>query len=128
MTKTFKWETPKGAKMEMTVSIERVTSEVINADGHEIECSCDRWERRVESCKINGTDTGRKELGIVCGVRAVLIGRSGKQDIAAALPADVVDAIYGDEARANEEKLERAIALEKKVEAEREMMRKVMGY
>lgn len=128
MTKSFAWTTPRGAKVEMMVNVKHVTSEVISADGFPVECACDRWEREIVSCKVNGRGTALRILGIVCGKESVIIDRRGSQDIAAALPQNVIDAIYGEERTAKMAKLDAEIAVEKKYEEHRAMMRKAMGY
>lgn len=127
MTKTYTWTTPKGAKVDMTVTVNHITRETINADGNRIEVACDRWERTVDACKVNGKDTAMKMLAYANGIRAIIIDRKGRQDIGAALPEDVIEGIYGEEAAANAAKLDAAIKAENEYEAHRAKVLKAMG-
>lgn len=127
MTKTYTWTTPKGANIEMTVTVNHITSEMVNADGNLIEVACDRWERTVDACRLNGKDTAMKELDYVNGKRAIIIARNGRQEICAELPEYAIKGIYGNEIAANAAKLDAAIKAEKAYEAHRTMVLKAMG-
>lgn len=122
MTKTYSWTTPRGAKIEATITVEHITRKTISADGWPIEINCDEWHRHVESMIVNGKPTALKELD----TDYILVGRHGKDVILVALPQNVRDEVYGEERAANAERLAREIALEKKLDAHRAMMRKAM--
>lgn len=128
MKNTYTWTTPRGAKVEIIVNIEHITKDVINADGLPVEIDCDKWHRKIESCKVNGKNTALKELGQIGNTDCVIIDRRGDNRIAAEIPADIVDSIYGEERRANAEKIKKELELADKYEAHCEMMRKAMSY
>lgn len=125
---TFAWTTARGAKVELSVEVRHITTETVNADGVAVAVKCDKWEREVTECRLNGKDTALKELWNERGTRCILIGRRGKDRILVALPKDVEEAIYGEERKAAKEKEVRRAEVEKAYQAHREMMRKAMGY
>lgn len=128
MTATYTWKTPRGSEVSMTVTVHHITQETISSDGWPVDVKCDRWDRTVDHLTVNGKETDCKQLGMISGKQVVIIGYSGHTPICASLPSDVYDAIYGEESRAREAKLERELEFARKIEAHREMMRKVMGY
>lgn len=125
---TFAWTTARGAKVELSVNVKHITTDTVNADGLAVEVKCDKWEREVTECRLNGKDTTLKELWSERGTACILIGRRGKDRILVALPKDVEEAIYGEERKAEKEKEARAKKVNSAYDAHREMMRKAMGY
>ena len=61
-TKSYTWTTPRGAKIEAVVTVEHITRELIDADGHKIVANCNDWVRRVDRMTVNGKTTEMKEL------------------------------------------------------------------
>ena len=125
---TFAWTTARGANVELTVDVKHITTETVNADGFEMDVKCDKWQRSVSECRVNGKATALKELCYERGMCCVLVGYQGKNRILIALPKDVGEAIYGEERKAAKEKEARRAEIEKDYQAHREMMRKAMGY
>lgn len=112
--------------MELTVDVKHITTETVNADGFDMDVKCDKWQRNITECRVNGKDTARKELCYERGMSCVLVGYQGKNRILIALPKDVEEAIYGEERKAAKEKEARRAEVEKAYQAHREMMRKAM--
>lgn len=123
---TYKWTTARGANVELAVDVKHITTETINADGFDMDVKCDKWQRSVSKCLVNGKATALKELCYERGMCCVLIGRQGRDRILVALPKDVEEAIYGEERKAAKEKEARRAEVEKSYQAHREMMRKAM--
>lgn len=61
-TKTYNWTTQRGAKIEMTITVEHITRETTSADGFEMKVSCDKWLRTIDDITVNGKNTNFKEL------------------------------------------------------------------
>lgn len=79
-----KWTTVKGANVEAEITVKHEGG---------------RWQREVVSCTVNGKPTKLKQLKKI-GVQYVLvIDRQRGMDVAAMMPPDVLDAVYGDELR-----------------------------
>lgn len=128
MKSTYAWTTPKGASIEMTITVEHITHKTIDADGFEVEVNCDEWMREINSCKVNGKETALKELAIINNTDCVVIARRGADRVAAALPSDIAGAIYGEERKDRAEKKAATKKMMDGYDAHREMMKKVMGY
>lgn len=126
MTKTYNWTTPRGAKVEATITVEHITRKTISADGWPFEVKCDEWVRYIESMNVNGKPTALKELYYEYGTECILIARQGKDRILVALPQEVSDELYGEERTARAKKIERMMAFEEKIEQHRAMIRKAM--
>lgn len=123
---TYKWTTPRGANVELTVDVQHITTKTVSADGFDLDVKCDEWHRNITECRVNGKATERKELCYERGMSCVLVGYQGKNRILIALPKDVEEAIYGEERKAAKEKEARRAEVEKAYQAHREMMRKAM--
>ena len=128
MKNTYTWKTPKGANIEMTITVNHITSEIISADGIPVEVKCDKWQYVVDSCKVNGKETESKDLTKINNTDCIVIAYRGADRVAAALPSDISDAIYGEERQDRAEKEAATEKMMNQYEAHREMMRKVMGY
>lgn len=101
-SKTYNWTTQKGAKIEMTITVNHITKETTSADGWEMECSCNKWIRTIDEMKVNGKNTELKELWFENGTDCVLIETRGKDRVLIAIPSEVAEEIYGEERRAEE--------------------------
>lgn len=123
---TYKWTTPRGANVELTVDVQHITTKTVSADGFDLDVKCDEWHRNITECRVNGKSTARKEFWHERGMCCVLVGYQGKNRILIALPKDVEEAIYGEERKAVKEKEARRAEVEKAYQAHREMMRKAM--
>lgn len=128
MKNTYTWTTPNGAEVNMTITVSHITSKMVNVDGFDIEIDCDDWTREINSCKVNGKETVLKELTVINNTDCVVIARRGADRVAAALPEEISEAIFGEERRARAEKTAAADKVMADYDAHREMMRKVMGY
>lgn len=73
---------------------------------------------------VNGKETKLRELDNFA--RCILIDRVGKDRIMVKLPQDVIDAIYGEERRNNERKLENAVKNEREYQAHVNAVLKMM--
>lgn len=127
VTKTYNWTTPRGAKISATITVEHITTKVVDADGFKVETKCSEWRRSVDSMTVNGKAAKLRELYTERGTRCILIDRIGKDRVLVALPADVVNAVYGAEIAENKLRLERADRVEKSVSAHREAVYKMMN-
>lgn len=126
MEMQFSWQTPKGAKIEMTVTVEHITRKTVDADGWKCDVDCDEWYYECTSMTVNGNSQAIHSLDNIH--KRVVVGRQGRNEIGATLPADVVEAIYGEERRAADEKLQRELAAEAAYNAHYERVRKAMSY
>lgn len=121
----FEWTTPKGAAIAMDVTVEHITRETVDADGWKCEVNCDKWLRECTAMTVNGKPQAMHSLDNIH--KRVTIGRQGRQEMGATLPADVVEAIYGEERRARAAKLERELAAAARYEAHYNKVRKAMS-
>lgn len=115
MTNTYNWVTPSGNQVSATITVTHVTRDIDYADGWNIEVNSDYWRRNVDKLTVNGKETRLRDLDNFA--QCILIDRVGKDRIMVKLPQDVIDAIYGDERRNNERKLEIAIKNEREYQA-----------
>lgn len=122
---SFAWTTQKGAKIEMTVTVEHITRETIDADGWKCEVNCDKWFRECTAMTVNGKPQAMHRLDNIH--ERVITGRQGRNEIGATLPADVVEAIYGEERRARAAKLERELDAAARYEADYKKVVKAMS-
>ena len=127
MEKTFAWTTARGTKISATITVEHVTRDTINSDGFKVEVDCNKWFRQVDAMTVNGKPTELKELWDEAGKQCILIARKGKDRVLVALPADVENAIYGEEREYNRKRMKYNLDLEKKMDAERERILKAMN-
>lgn len=121
----FAWTTQKGAKIELTVTVEHITRETVNADGWKTEVACDKWRRECTGMTVNGKAQSMHRLDDIR--ERVVVGRQGRNEIGVTLPADVSEAIYGEERRARAAKLERELAAAARYEARYNKVRKAMS-
>ena len=126
-TNTYNWTTARGAKVSATVTVEHITCKTVSADGFEVEVNCNEWFYQVDGMTVNGKPTELKELCIEGNKRCILIARHGKDRVLAALPADVEEAIYGEERAYKRARMEKNIELGKKLDSEREKILTVMN-
>lgn len=125
---SFAWTTQKGAKIDITFVVEHITRETISADGWPVEVDCDKWRRECTAMSVNGKPQAMREISKWGGKDTVVIGYQGRNPMGVMLPADVVEAVFGEERRARAEKLDRELAAAAKYDAHCAMMRKAMGY
>lgn len=126
MTKTYCWTTPRGAKVEMTVISEHITSRTTSADGWPIEVKCNEWHYQIDKMLVNGKAPKMHELGHHGRDRVVIIDRIGKDSVMAAIPADIAADIFGEEMRYHAEQARRAAAAEEKYMDNYNMVKKAM--
>lgn len=126
MKMNFEWTTPKGAKIAATFAVNHITSETVNADGHKIEVKANRWEREVVSLTVNGKATEMHHLTYYSGTSAIQIGKVGKSPVLVAIPADVVDALYNDQRKADMAELAQAEKTEREYDAHYNAVLKMM--
>lgn len=126
MEKKFSWVTPKGAKIDATFWVEHITRKTVDADGWKCEVDADEWFRECTAMTINGKPQAMHNLDNIH--KRVVVGRQGRQEIGAVLPADVLEGLYGDERRAAEAKLKCELAAEAAYNAHYERVRKAMSY
>lgn len=126
MTNTYKWTTPNGAKIEATITVNHITTEHRDLDGIGYEAKCNRWSRTVERMTLNGKPTAMKELSYYNSQHVIIIDRIKRgrvyDSLMAALPADVVEAIFGEE----EADMARRAAAAEKAEAEYQRNRRAV--
>lgn len=125
MTNTYNWVTPSGNQVSATITVTHVTRDIDYADGWNIEVNADYWRRTVDKLTVNGKETKLRELDNFS--QCILIDRVGKDRIMVKLPQDVIDAIYGEERRNNERKLENAIKNEREYQAHVNAVLKMMN-
>ena len=125
MTNTYNWVTPSGNQVSATITVTHVTRDIDYADGWNIEVNSDYWRRNVDKLTVNGKETSLRDLDNFA--QCILIDRVGKDRIMVKLPQDVIDAIYGDERRNNERKLENAIKNEREYQAHVNAVLKMMN-
>ena len=101
MTNTYTWTTPRGAKVEATITVNHITTEHRDLDGIGYEAKCNYWRRTVDTMTINGQPTKMKELGYYAGKCVISVDRikRGKvyDTVMVAVPADVEESIYSEE-------------------------------
>lgn len=119
MTKTYTWTTPKGAKVEATITTNHITTKTINDDGWSVEVKCNEWHYFVESMKVNGKPTKQKDLWYHGKQHCIIIDRIGKDTVMAAIPDDIANEIFGEEERYNDAKWEATLRIEQAQEDHR---------
>ncbi len=101
MTSTYTWTTPRGANVEAVITVEHITREHRDLDGIGYEAECNRWIRTVERMTVNGQPTKMKALGYYNAQHVITIDRIKRghvyDSVMVALPADVVEALFGEE-------------------------------
>ena len=127
MKKSYKWMTPRGAKVEAVINVDHITTETVSADGFEVEVSCNKWSYSVDSITVNGKPTKRKEFWTESGKRCILIDMIGKDRLLVALPKEIEEDIYGEEREMGRKAYERAVKIEKKLDDERKAVEKMMN-
>lgn len=127
MTKTYEWTTPRGAKITATITVNHITRKTINADGHKVEVNCDEWTRSIDEMTINGKPTAMRKLHYEQNTDCILTGYCGKDRLLVALPADVVEDIYGEERRERAARQARSDAADREYEAHRNAILKLMN-
>lgn len=126
MTKTYTWKTPRGAQIEATIRVEHETTAKTSADGWEMEVKCDSWFRIVEDMKVNGRATKMMELTKYGDQDCIMIDKAGKDKVLVAIPADVVEDLFGEERRTEKAIDEANDRLEEKMEAHRKAVYNMM--
>ncbi len=126
MTKTYTWKTPRGAEIEATIRVEHCTSRNTSADGWEMEVKCDEWFRLVEDMKVNGKATKMMELTKYLDQDCIMIDKVGKDKVLVAIPAEVVEELFGEERRGKKAREEANDRLEEKMEAHRKAVYNMM--
>lgn len=126
MTNTYTWTTPRGAKIEATITATHITTRTVDADGFKVDTKCDQWIRTVDAMTKDGKPTALKELWCERGTECIMIGRIGKDRLLVALPANVVSAVYGEEREATKRKRDASYAAEKAYMDHYNMVRKAM--
>lgn len=127
VTKTYNWTTQRGAKISATITVEHITTKIADADGFKLPVKCSEWVRTVNCLTVNGKETEMHELYNERGTRCILIGRVGKDRVLVALPADVVDSVYGEEIAENKRKIDHTIKVENAAAAHRAAVYKMMN-
>jgi hypothetical protein len=120
MKKAFAWTTPKGAKIEATITVEHITRKIVDADGDKVEVSCDEWFRNVEAITVNGKETEMRNLWQKDGRQIIVIGKRGNDYLMVVVPSDVEEYLYSGERE--QQRQERIAALEKRKDAAEEQM------
>ena len=126
MTKTYTWTTPKGAEIEATIRVEHKTRTKTSADGWEMEIKCDDWFRVIEDMKVNGKATKMMELTRYCDQDCIMIDKVGKDRVLVAIPAEVIEELFGEERRNAKARDEANDRLEEKMEAHRKAVYNMM--
>lgn len=119
MTSTFK--TAKGANIELIT--ENITSEIINADGHEIEVKADGI--KIKEVKVNG-ESHRGTLTSYQGMKVINYGYQGRNPLLIAIPADVYEAVWGEYDKRIAARLAAAAEADRKYEAHYNRVMKAM--
>ena len=47
-TNTYTWKTPRGARIEATITVNHITSRTVSADGWPVEVKCNDWLYAVD--------------------------------------------------------------------------------
>lgn len=127
MTKTYTWTTPKGAKIEATITTKHITRKTVSADGWPVEVKCSEWFYTLDDLKVNGKATKMKELSQYAGQDCIIIDKVGKDTVMAAIPADVSEEIYGEKRREVEARIKANIELDRKMEEHRQAVYDMMN-
>lgn len=126
MTKTYTWTTPKGAKIEATITTEHITKKTVSADGWPIEIKCNDWVYTLDELKVNGKPTKMKMLSQYAGQDCIIIDKVGKDTVMAAIPADISEDIYGEERRQAKARFDANVEFERKMDAKRQAVYDMM--
>ena len=114
----YTWTTEKGARVEMVVKTVTLQDTI---DG---DAAGTTAVKLIDSLTIDGTAYDA-EFGDIKGQDAATF-KVGRQVGAVILPDDVVEALWGDERRAEAARTERAIKAEADYQAHRDRMRRAM--
>ena len=123
----FEWTTQKGAAIALDVTVEHITRETVDADGWKCDAACDKWFRECTAMTVNGKPQAMHKLSYFGNKDTVVIGYQGRNPMGVTLPADVSEAIYGEERRARAAKLERELAAAARYEAHYNKVVKAMS-
>lgn len=122
-TSTYSFTTPRGAQVEATITVEHITTREL--DG--IEYHCDEWVRHCDEVRVNGKITKQHQL-TEWGVKhpSIRIDQRGRDNVYVELPADVIDAVYGEERAADKAAYERGVRLDRWYDERNAQMRAAM--
>ena len=126
-TNTYTWKTPRGARIEATITVNHITSRTVSADGWPVEVKCNDWLYAVDDLTVNGKPTALKELGSWGTTPVIVIARRGKDQTMVAIPDEVAEKVYGEERRWRAERLERQLEIERAHDAAMEKVYKAMN-
>jgi len=120
MKKTYNWETAKGAKIEVVITIQKVTyTETINADGDKVDVEKTKWQYTVDSLTVNGTVCQNSKYNH-SNISLEINGKTAKIIV----PQEIKDEIWAEE-RAE---LEARIDENRKWDADRKRIHDAMSY
>ena len=125
-TTTYKWTTPRGAKIEATITVEHVKHTLRSLDGWTTDDTHDHWFRRVDAITMNGKPTAEKTLTGYCSMDCIRIGTMGKRPMVVQLPENVVEEVFGEERRIKSERINKTLAFERKYDAQVRALNKMM--
>lgn len=126
-TNIYTWKTPRGARIEATITVDHITSKTLYNDGNPVEAKCNHWLYSVDALTANGKATALRELSSWGATPVIVIARRGKDKTMVAIPDDIADAIYGEERRWRAKSLDREIEAEKAHDAAMRNIYKAMN-
>ena len=119
------FKTQRGSTVELVT--EHITSEIINADGHEVSVKCDKIE--ITELKING----KKEIATLTeyqGHKVLNYGcqtiKGKKHQMLVLIPTDVYDKVWGEYDKRISDRIKTEIEAENKYQAHHNAVKKMM--
>ena len=111
MIKQYNFKTQRGAAIELEMNVDHITSEIISLDGQEFTTECSKYKYSIASIKVNGKSYNGEIHDLASNIR---IGYQGNQPILVALPEEIKNDIYAEEAAEAKAQVDKMIKLEKK--------------
>lgn len=124
MKKNYTFNTQKGAAVELTINIDRITSEKISVDGHVLTIKACDWKYTVDSIKVNG----KSYHGVFHNVlnTEIRVGMQGNQPILVSIPDEIRKDFMAEEIKEVRERAEKQMEADKKYMEHKEMIIKAM--
>ena len=128
MTKTYEWTTPKGNKISATITAEQRTSDIRrDLDGYEYTEQVTIFHRHLDHFSINGEVKPSADFH---NSTMIIFGYQGKSPLLVVIPDEIINDYTPKadpkEAAARREKFEKELEAEKRYQAHKASVYKMM--
>ncbi|OPX85940.1 MAG: hypothetical protein A4E52_01574 [Pelotomaculum sp. PtaB.Bin013] len=130
MIKRYEFRTAKGSIVKLAVDVEHITTETADADGYKVEIPADIWVRKIIEFSVNGEVSKRADFTYHGKDRVIKYGevtQKGKTcPLLVLLPKDIVEDIFGEEARAAKARIRQELEADRKYQNRRKAIEDAM--